>query len=83
MPTVSQAQTKAMFAAEAGKSTLGIPPSVGAEMTADLKPGQVKRMPKRVKAMHKGGSISNRAKAKHLDSKYGGKDQEGINASSR
>lgn len=31
MPYVSNAQRKAMFAAKAGKSTLGIPKSVGKE----------------------------------------------------
>jgi hypothetical protein len=97
MPTVSQAQTRAMYAAKAGNSTLGISPSVGAEMTAELKPGQVKKMPKRVGSMHKRARISNKAKAK-LDAKheagesarqearehrYGGKDQEPINAASR
>jgi hypothetical protein len=82
MPVVSQAQNAAMHAAAAGKSTLGIPKSVGAEFTADQAPGSVKKLPKRVGAMHKRSVISNKAKAKHLD-KYGGKDQQGINASSR
>jgi hypothetical protein len=31
MPPVSEAQRKAMYAAKAGKSTLGIPKSIGAE----------------------------------------------------
>jgi len=34
MPIVSQAQRRAMYAAEAGKSTLGIPKSVGADFVA-------------------------------------------------
>lgn len=34
MPSVSRAQQKAMFAAKAGKSTLGIPQSVGADFVA-------------------------------------------------
>ena len=38
MPPVSQAQRKAMFAAKAGHSTLGIPQKVGAEF-ADADPG--------------------------------------------
>jgi len=38
MPAVSEAQRKAMFAAAAGKSTLGIPKSVGKEF-ADADPG--------------------------------------------
>jgi hypothetical protein len=33
MPPVSQAQRKAMFAAAAGKSTLGIPKKVGEEFS--------------------------------------------------
>lgn len=31
MPPVSEAQRKAMYAAKAGKSTLGIPQKIGAE----------------------------------------------------
>jgi len=38
MPPVSQAQRKAMFAAKAGNSTIGIPQSVGKEF-ADADPG--------------------------------------------
>jgi hypothetical protein len=38
MPSVSEAQRKAMFAASEGKSTLGIPKSVGKEF-ADADPG--------------------------------------------
>ena len=38
MPPVSQAQRKAMWAAKAGHSTLGIPQKVGAEF-ADADPG--------------------------------------------
>jgi hypothetical protein len=34
MPYVSEAQRRAMFAAKAGKSTLGIPKSVGADFVA-------------------------------------------------
>jgi hypothetical protein len=34
MPVVSEAQRKAMYAAKEGKSTLGIPKSVGAEFIA-------------------------------------------------
>ena len=34
MPPVSQAQRAAMYAAKAGKSTLGIPKKVGAEFVA-------------------------------------------------
>lgn len=38
MPTKSESQRRAMFAAKAGKSTLGIPKSVGKEF-ADADPG--------------------------------------------
>jgi hypothetical protein len=34
MPVVSEAQRRAMYAAKEGKSTLGIPKSVGAEFIA-------------------------------------------------
>ena len=34
MPYVSEAQRRAMFAAKEGKSTLGIPKSVGADFVA-------------------------------------------------
>ncbi len=34
MPIVSEAQRRAMFAAKEGKSTLGIPKSVGADFVA-------------------------------------------------
>ena len=45
MPPVSQAQRRAMYAAAAGHSTLGIPQKVGAEFVAADKPG---KLPKRV-----------------------------------
>ena len=41
MPIVSQAQRGAMYAAKEGKSTLGIPQSVGAEFVAADKPGKL------------------------------------------
>ena len=41
MPPVSQQQRKAMFAAKAGKSTLGIPQSVGADFVAADKGGKL------------------------------------------
>ena len=46
MPPVSQAQRKAMFAAAAGKSTLGIPKKVGEEFSKSDKGG---RLPRKVK----------------------------------
>jgi hypothetical protein len=83
VPVVSQAQNAAMHAAAQGKSTLGIPASVGKEFTVDQAPGSVKKLPKRVKSMHKRGSISNR-QHERLGSKYGGgKDTPDIDASSR
>jgi hypothetical protein len=39
MPPVSQQQRKAMYAAQAGKSTLGIPKKVGAEFVKSDKGG--------------------------------------------
>jgi hypothetical protein len=53
MPPVSQQQRKAMFAAKAGKSTLGIPKSVGADFVKADKGGKLpKYAPKKSK---KGG----------------------------
>lgn len=46
MPPVSEKQRKAMFAAAAGKSTIGIPKSVGKEF-ADSDPGG--RLPEKKK----------------------------------
>lgn len=72
MPVVSQAQNRAMQAAASGKSTLGIPKDVGEEFTADLGPGDVKALPKRVKKkppsrtdqLRAAGRISDRQAAK-------------------
>lgn len=48
MPPVSQAQRRAMYAAAAGKSTLGIPKKVGKEFVASDKDGKLpKYAPKR------------------------------------
>ena len=47
MPPVSEAQRKAMFAAASGKSTLGIPKSVGKEFSEADKGG---KLPKRKKS---------------------------------
>ena len=44
MPPVSQQQRKAMYAAAAGKSTLGIPKKVGKEFVKSDKGG---KLPKR------------------------------------
>lgn len=48
MPSVSKAQNAAMWAAREGKSTLGIPASVGKDFTDDQAPGSVKKLPMRV-----------------------------------
>lgn len=48
MPVESKAQNAAMHAAAQGKSTLGIPASVGREFTAGQSRGEVKRLPVRV-----------------------------------
>lgn len=85
MPVVSKAQNAAMHSAAEGKSTLGISASVGQEFTADQAPGSVKRLPARVhklNKMAKRGVISPKQHAKMSD-KYGGEDQQPINASSR
>jgi hypothetical protein len=72
MPIVSRAQQAAMFAAKAGKSTLGIPQSVGADFVAAGPAGgsfaklpQKKKQagPKMTKALAD-GRISARAMAK-------------------
>ena len=41
MPNVSKAQRRAMAAAEAGKSTIGIPPKVGKEFMKSDKGGKL------------------------------------------
>lgn len=45
MPVVSKRQRRAMYAAEEGKSTLGIPPKVGREFIAATPPG--KKLPEK------------------------------------
>lgn len=53
MPPKSEKQRRAMYAAAAGKSTIGIPQSVGKEFVGDAKPEKParKRSPKRRSAM--------------------------------
>lgn len=58
MPPVSQAQRSAMYAAASGKSTLGIPKSVGKEFVATDQRG---KLPKRKKARAKARGLINRA----------------------
>ena len=52
MPIKSQAQRGAMYAAAQGKSTLGIPKSVGKEFVASDKPG---KLPPKVKPAKSSG----------------------------
>jgi hypothetical protein len=49
MPAISKAQNAAMHAAAAGKSTLGIPASIGREFIKAQAPGSVRKLPDRVK----------------------------------
>ncbi len=60
MPAKSQAELRAMFAAKAGHSTLGIPQSVGAEMVAATP--SMKALPKKVTAFKKKRVIARRRK---------------------
>lgn len=81
MPVVSKAQNRAMQAAKAGNSTLGIPAKVGAEFTAPMAPGSVKKLPERaassprVDKMRKRGLISN--------SRFGQDKEQDVDAASR
>lgn len=59
MPPVSKAQTRAMYAAKEGNSTLGIPKSVGAEFTKDVP----KNLPEHVKQAQ--GKLGGRDAAAH------------------
>jgi hypothetical protein len=84
MPVVSKKQNAAMHSAAEGESTLGIPPAVGKEFTADQAPGSVKKLPervgKKVKRLRKRGMISDRESARIMD-KHGGETE--IKAASR
>jgi hypothetical protein len=53
MPPVSEKQRRAMYAAAAGRSTLGIPRAVGREFVAADKGG---KLPLRKKPTRRGGS---------------------------
>jgi hypothetical protein len=48
MPVLSKAQNAAMHAAEEGRSTLGIPQSVGAKFVADSAGTKVGKLPDHV-----------------------------------
>ena len=57
MPMKSKAMNAAMHAAAEGKSTLGIPKSVGQKFV-DASHGQkISKLPERVKHKHKGGAV--------------------------
>jgi hypothetical protein len=64
MPMESQAQAAAMHAAAEGRSTIGIPKSVGKKFVKDSHGQSVKKLPKRVRQAHKRGLISDRQMAK-------------------
>lgn len=53
MPIISKAQNAAMRAAAAGKSTIGIPKSVGKEFVAASHGMSVKKLPEYVKKKKK------------------------------
>ena len=63
-PVSSEQQRKAMFAAKAGKSNIGIPQKVGAEFVAADKGG---KLPMRAKRYAKGGYVFD-----NPDRAYGG-----------
>ena len=58
MPSVSEAQRRAMFAAAAGKSTLGIPKSVGKEFADADKGGKLPEKKAKRKSMYRHPSSS-------------------------
>jgi len=60
MPVKSQSQAAAMHAAAEGKSTLGIPKSVGKEFVKADHGRKIKKLPKHVKHAHKRGLISDK-----------------------
>lgn len=52
MPDVSQKQRRAMFAAKSGKSTLGIPKSVGEDYIAADKKAGMPHLPEVARSTH-------------------------------
>jgi hypothetical protein len=58
MPVKSQSQAAAMHAAEEGRSTLGIPKSVGKKFVSASHGQKVKKLPKHVRKAAKRGLIS-------------------------
>ncbi len=69
MPMQSKAMNAAMHAAEQGKSTLGIPKSVGAKFVAESHGQNIKKLPEHVKkkasALRKRGLISDKQAKKY------------------
>lgn len=60
MPSVSEAQSRAMHAAAEGHSTLGIPKRVGKEFVAADHGRKIGKLPKHVRRAHKRGLISDK-----------------------
>jgi hypothetical protein len=58
MPSVSQAQSRAMHAADEGHSTLGIPQKVGAEFVAADHGHSIKKLPEKKKPVPTFGALS-------------------------
>jgi hypothetical protein len=59
-PMQSKAQSAAMHSAAEGKSTLGIPKSVGKKFVSESHGQKVRKLPKHVKHAAKRGLISDR-----------------------
>ena len=68
MPMESKAQNAAMHAAAEGKSTIGIPQSVGKKLVRESHGQKVSKLPqrKRAKSAIKRGLISEKAAKRHL-----------------
>jgi hypothetical protein len=64
MPSKSQSQSRAMHAAEEGRSTIGIPKKVGAEFVKADHGRKIKRLPKHAYKMAKRGLVSPKQMAK-------------------
>jgi hypothetical protein len=60
MPSVSQAESRAMHAAAEGNSTLGISASVGKDFVAADHGRKIKNLPKHVRNAHRRGLISDK-----------------------
>jgi hypothetical protein len=58
MPMLSKAQNAAMHAAAEGKSTLGIPQSVGKKFVEASHGEKVSKLPERVQHKAHGGAVS-------------------------